>query len=362
MDLAKIFVQMKLTVIHDESRIADLVPRISEFSNTQNRVQLADLAANEAPHPEIQAISNQIAAPDPTGGSRQTYWFYERSRGSYEEMRNLTARTPAQKKQFDAMRPKNQKFDKIKFGKVWNTYLRLPHVVSLGAQKNFGRFNQWVREQGQEDWVAFFRKTVALLILWNEMERIVRRQKYQGYHHNIVAYTLAWFFDLTDMRVDLEKIWAAQAPTERILDVLEELSHIVNGHIRQTKGNVTEFSKKEECWVQLRKRTYVLPSELSEEYICSKNKPDYHSGLVSEQAAVKFCKSKGGDAWLALSKWLKERDFLSPKARSQCYNMGRTLMKGEKEPSVALSIPCMKIWNDAEIRGWAYSPDPDRLI
>jgi hypothetical protein len=95
-DLSKIFVQMKLIVIHDEDEIPTLVPQISQFSNTQNKVQVADLAANEYPHPEIQAISNNILSPDPTGGSHQTYWFYERARGSYEESRNMVAKTPAQ--------------------------------------------------------------------------------------------------------------------------------------------------------------------------------------------------------------------------------------------------------------------------
>lgn len=218
---------MKLTVIHNPEDVPRLVPKISEYSNTQNKVQMADLAANLSPHQEIQTISNNILSPDPTGGSRQTYWFYERARGSYEECRNLVAKTPAQKRQFDALRPKHQKFDKIKFGKVWNTHLLLPHVVSLGEQKNFGWFNEWLREQNEEDWKAFFRKTVTLIVLGNSTEKIVRRQGFQGYHHNIVAYTLAWLFHLTGSRIDLERIWQKQAFGEPILDVLESMSGIV---------------------------------------------------------------------------------------------------------------------------------------
>ncbi|HKJ96236.1 MAG TPA: AIPR family protein, partial [Thermoplasmataceae archaeon] len=166
-DLDDIMVPLKIIVISDEEERLRHLNMISQYSNTQNKVQLADLAANESPHPEIQAISNSIMAPDPTGGSQQSYWFYERARGSYEEMRNLSARTPAQKRRFDMMRPKKQKFDKIKFGKVWNTYLQQPYVVSMGGQKNFARFNTWLRNQDGEDWVAFFHKTVALLIMWD---------------------------------------------------------------------------------------------------------------------------------------------------------------------------------------------------
>jgi hypothetical protein len=350
-NVENISVQMKLVVIHTKDNSLPLVHKISQFSNTQNKVQVADLAANESPHPEIQAISNSILAPDPTGGSQQTYWFYERARGSYEESRNMNAKTPAQKRYFDAMRPRNQKFDKIKFGKVWNAYLRLPHVVSLGGQKNFGRFNEWLREQKEEEWVPFFRKTVALLILWNAMEKIVRRQKFEGYHHNIVAYTLAWLFHLTHSQIDLERIWQKQAVDESILDLLEAMAQVVNEHIRGTNLNITEYCKKEDCWSKLKMREFSLPTGISDEYVHENQKTEYQPSIQSETEAVEFCKSRGYQAWFDLAKWLKERDFLTPKARSQSFNMGRAVRRG-KGPSVVLSVACKKIWEDAEVRGW----------
>jgi len=351
-------VAMKLTVVHKQEEISVLVPKISEYSNTQNKVQVADLAANQAPHPEIQAISNAILAPDPTGGSQQSYWFYERTRGSYEEMRNLTAKTPAQKRQFDALRPKSQKFDKIKFGKVWNTYLRLPHVVSLGAQKNFGRFNEWLHEQVEGDWVSFFRKTVALIILWNSTEKLVRRQRYDGYHHNIVAYTLAWLFHLTNSQLDLEKIWQKQTVSENIMDVIESMAEIVNEHIRNTPQNVTEYCKKEECWNKLRDRIYSVETVLRTEYIGDGQQKAYNPRLPSEGELIDSCVSKGAEAWFKLSKWLKDRNFLTPKARSQCFNMGK-IIAGNRVPTLALSAPCKKAWDDAVIRGWSFNPEGD---
>lgn len=349
--LENLFVQMKMTVIHDDKDIPVLVPKISEFSNTQNKVQVADLAANQAPHPEIQAISNAILAPDPTGGSVQTYWFYERARGAYEESRNLVAKTTAQKRQFDSLRPKNQKFDKIKLAKVWNTFLRMPHLVSLGGQKNFGRFNEWLREQ-KEDWVEFFKKTVALLILWNHTEKIVRRQGFEGYHHNITAYTLSWFFHLTENRIDLGKIWKNQEVPASILDTLEQMSAVVNSHIRDTSQNVTEYCKKEDCWAGLKEKHFLIPAKVFDEYIAAGGSNHYVPTVTNEAEAIEFCQDKGAESWLALSKWLKDRNYLTPKARSQSFNMGRCLKKA-KAPSVALSIPCKKIWSEAVIRGWA---------
>lgn len=360
-DLQLAEVQMKLTVVHDPGKIAELVPKISEYSNTQNKVQLADLAANQSPHTEIQSISNSISAPDPTGGTRLTHWIYERARGSYEELRNLTAKTPAQKQKFDEMRPKNQKFDKIKFSKVWNTYLRQPHLVSLGGQKNFARFNVWLREQQGEDWVKFFRKTVALIILWDNTEKMVRRSGVQGYHHNIVAYTLAWFFVLTDLRIDLDKIWNSQKVGDPVREALDRLIPIVNKHIRQTESNVTEYCKREECWDKLKQTSVTLPDSLKTEFITGRA-DTYRPTVNGEEEAIKFCMGFDSNQWFALSKWLKELDFLTPKARSQSFNMGRTLSRNNgSKPSVALSVACAKIWKDAEFRGWKAQEKSEEL-
>jgi hypothetical protein len=353
-ELSDINVLAKVTVIQNPEVISVLVPKISEYSNTQNKVQLADLLANDPPHPELHSISLSMPAPDPTGGSIQTYWFYEKSRGSFEETRNLKARTPAQKKKHDALYPKRQRFDKNKFGKAWHSYLKLPYIVSLGAQKNFARFNSWLREQENEDWTAFFRKTVALVILWNETERIVRKQGFEGYRHNIVTYTLSWLFQLTNNMIDLERIWQEQKISESIRDSIETLCHKVNVHIRDTDKNISEWCKNEECWKKLKSKyteSVTLPDNLSECFICGETCSDYKPSISSEQEAVEFCKSKGDKVWFELAKWLKDRNFLSPKARSQSFNMGRCLSRG-REPSVALSIPCMKIWKEAEIRGW----------
>jgi len=351
--LESIAVQMKLTVVHNPDDVEDIVPKISEYSNTQNKVQVADLAANHPPHTEIQRISNSQLAPDPTGGSKQSYWFYERTRGSYEEQRNLTARTEAQKKQFDEMRPKSQKFDKVKFGKVWNTYLRLPHVVSCGGQKNFVKFNSWLQNQKGEDWSKFFKKTVALIILWNWTERMVRRQGYQGYHHNIVAYTLSWFFSLTEFKIDLDKIWDTQKISQPIQEFLEYLSSTVNSHIRNTTTNITEYCKREECWNKLAKLSADLPKNIETEYISGtpEKKPNYFDANPEVSEAYTFCNNFSANQWFALAKWLKERNFLTGKARSQCFNMGKALSK-KQGPSVILSVACKKIWEEAVIRGW----------
>jgi len=357
-DLSKISVQMKLVVIKDPEKIGTLVPKISEYSNTQNRVSLADLAANDPPHPELHEISKRLPAPDPTGGSKMTYWFYEKARGSYEETKRLEARTPAKIREFEAKYPKSQRFDKSIFGKAWNTYLRKPYIVSLGSQKNFANFNIWLREQ-EEDLTEFFRKTVALVMLWKNAERVIRRQSFEGYRHNITTYTLAWLFELTDSKIDLDRLWNRQSVDECLLEAIEGMSYVVNDHIRNTEKNITEWCKKEECWDNLKSLKYELPHGIEETYVSpSKNHKRYDPRIKAELEIIDFCKSKGGDAWWQLAVWLKRMGFLSGKARSQCGNMGRTLNRG-KDPSIQLATSCKKIWEEAILRGWTWDNNSD---
>ena len=365
-DLEGIAVQMKLMVINDEMRSPDLpqdqrlsdilVPKIGRFSNTQNRIQMADLLANDPPHPELHTISMNTLAPDPTGGSVQTHWFYEKARGGYEETRRLTARTPAQKRKFDQKYPRTQRFDKSKFGKAWNSYRKRPHVVCLGAMKNFAQFNAWLQDQQDEDWQAFFRKTVSLVLMWNKAERIVRRQKFGGYTHAIVAYSLAWLNYITDLRIDLERIWYAQKLDESLLDAIEILAVTVNEHIRETQLNVTEWCKKEECWEQLLKHETPNLPDLAPTFLSSGNAKRYDSTASSETENIEFCKEKDANAWFSLAKWLRERNFMQGKQRSQCYNMGKAIKNPNKEPSAVLSAACCTIWKNA-VDGYGWNPE-----
>ncbi|MFW6057088.1 MAG: hypothetical protein ACOC9B_07260, partial [Chloroflexota bacterium] len=63
------------------------------------------------------------------------------------------------------------------------------------------------------------------------------------------------------------------------------------------------------------------------------------------------------EAWFKLAKWLKARDFMKGKERSQCFNMGRAISDPNKEPSAALSFACRKVWERAV---GSYGWDPER--
>jgi len=361
--LKDISVQMKLTVIHDLKRIDELVAKMSEYSNTQNKVSPVDQHAKLKPHPDLMRISHKT--PAPADGSLITFWFYERMRCSYAELKSLTTKTQSQKKAFDLKFPTAQKFDRIKFSKVWEAHLKRPDVVCLGGQKCFTIFNMWLTEHSAPkdfDLEKFFRKTVGLLIIWNKVDskqlvkkKIEGEQMFPAHRNRIVAYSISWLIHCTEQNIDLEKIWYNQKIPKIIFDTLEKMLPIVDRHIRDTDLDVGEYCKKRICWNKLTEKEFELDERIENEYINKKNKQEYAPQVVSEEVAIEFCKEKGSDAWWKLAKWLAKGDRLTSTARSMCATMGRILGQN-REPSAKLSVPSMKHWEDAiRIHEW----DPD---
>ncbi|MCU7865352.1 MAG: AIPR family protein, partial [Candidatus Thiodiazotropha sp. (ex Lucinoma borealis)] len=93
--LDTIFVQMKLSVVEPEDVIR-VVPKISEYANSQNKVNAADFFSNHPFHIRIEEISRRLWAPSPDSSHQESKWFYERARGQYLDTKSRL--TPAEKK------------------------------------------------------------------------------------------------------------------------------------------------------------------------------------------------------------------------------------------------------------------------
>ena len=82
-----IYVQMKLNVVKNKDQFSEIVSRISEYANTQNKIAISDLSSNRPYHIALEKISRTTLAPLQRGKSIQTRWFYERARGQYKNAR-----------------------------------------------------------------------------------------------------------------------------------------------------------------------------------------------------------------------------------------------------------------------------------
>ena len=256
-DVSQTFVQMKLSVV-DPERANRLVPKISEYANSQNRVSAADFFANHPFHVRMEEFSRRMYAPSPDGTFRESKWFYERARGQYADARG--GLTQAQRKKFDMENPRRHLFTKTDLAKFVNVWEERPHEVSLGAQKNFAAFARRIGQQwktASNDFnEAWYREAVAKAIVFKATERLVTDQPwYQGgYRANIVAYAIAKTAHDVRQRgqsVDFQDIWHRQALPPAMAPALVTVAESVHEVLVAPPSgisNVTEWAKKQACW------------------------------------------------------------------------------------------------------------------
>ena len=148
-EIDKIFVQAKLTVIKKRDNFDEIVNRIAEYANTQNKVSTSDLSSNKPFHVDLEKISRSIWSPPIEGSNIQTRWFYERARGQYKNARLKEGYTPVRRKAFDIRNPRGQMITNELLAKYVNSYEEIwngkklvigPHIVVRGSQKNYVQF------------------------------------------------------------------------------------------------------------------------------------------------------------------------------------------------------------------------------
>ena len=86
-DISGIYVQAKISVIKRIEEYNDIVSRISRYANTQNKVNDADFTANNPFLVAVEKLSRYMLTPRIESSTNQTYWFFERARGQYKNLR-----------------------------------------------------------------------------------------------------------------------------------------------------------------------------------------------------------------------------------------------------------------------------------
>ncbi len=326
-DLSAVHVQAKLTVIPPEET-ENIVPKISEYANTQNKVSAADFFSNHPFHLRIEEISRRLWAPSSDGSMRETHWYYERVRGQYANAQaNLT---PAKKREFLAINPRKQMFIKTDLAKFESSWDMKPHIVSLGAQKNFVRFAEAV---GKKSWdkiekgfnELYFKRLIAKAILFRTVDRFIMKQPwYGGYKANIVTYSVAklsYMVEQTGMFLDMERIWERQSLTEEMESFLKDIAEAVNSVIQDTPQgitNVTEWCKKELCWQNVQRISMNIPPQVKRELISNEERNRRDSDARTVQRidngiqAQEYVLEKGGTFWSKIFEWSQTNRIFSP--------------------------------------------------
>jgi len=271
--LDHVYVQVKLSVV-DEIRLADVVPRISEYANTQNKVSLADLASNSPVQIRIERFSKEVSVPQKAGELHSSKWFYERARGQYKNL--FSYKTSSERKKLELMYPKTRLVTKTDLAKYELSFEGRPHHVSEGAQKCFNRYTISVLSKlgdGASLSETWFRRAMAKALLFIDLDEAVQRSSWyqtdRGYKAQIVTYAIAACADgfrEKGQQIDLDRIWREQSVPAPLLGSMLEVACSVAGILRSPPDNVrniSEFAKRDFCWEQHIKGRVGVPSEIT---------------------------------------------------------------------------------------------------
>jgi hypothetical protein len=264
---------------------------------------------------------------------------------------------------FEVTNPLRQKFTKTDLAKYENTWDQYPHLVSLGAEKNFIKFTADLVDRGypavDED---SFQRLVAKAILFRTAEKLVGAQGFGGFRAQIVTYTLAWLSHSTSQRIDLGRTWREQVLSEALCSAIVIVSKPAYDHIVNpppTRKNPGEWCKREECWEQFRKVDIKIPSGLETELLDigrptspRRNAPPSEQVVTDPEIlkAIARVSEVPGETWFKISHWAKETDNLHPWQRGLSFSLGR--LAGKKPPSAKQAVQAIKILDEAHRRGF----------
>ena len=266
-DISQIYVQVKLSVIKDSEQYADIVSRISQYANTQNKVNDADFTANNPALIEIEKFSRFVLSPVTPENNMQTCWFFERARGQYKTLRSKEGFTKSRQAAFDLKYPKKQVFTKVELAKYINAWQEVyngktmvigPHIVVRGNEKNYARFMNYNLPEIRHIDVAYFEDAVAKAILFKAADKRygtkVSGNQIGELKQVVVPYTLSLLNLITRGKLDLYKIWKNQHISNALSDFIYELMKQVNKFIieKSPVSHYIEWAKKEECWLMVK--------------------------------------------------------------------------------------------------------------
>ena len=268
-DLSEVFVQMKLSVITPEL-VEEVVPDISRFANTQNKVSEADFFSNHPFHVEMEKLSRRIPAPPKSGAFVSSKWFYERARGQYRY--GKSSGEESDRRKFEVKYPSDQVINKTEVAKYALTFDQLPFMVSRGETKFFVDFAEKVGKDWtarQEDFnEAFFKSLVAKAIVFRRLDKLVGQADWykddRGYKAQTVTYTISWLLHhLGNLgrELDLVRVWNEQEVSEELEKVLMNTAMKVAVALRNapaTVKNIGEYCKQKICWDAI--RTLDIPT------------------------------------------------------------------------------------------------------
>lgn len=317
--LENIYVPMKLTVINSDD-YDDMIQNISRYANSQNKVTDADLFSNHPFHRLFERLSQQFSAPAKYGENHNTFWYYERSRGKYQQSQFKFTKKSEQEAYLRKY-PKNQVIVKEDLAKylMAGIYLR-PDLVSRGRAKNMTEFANEIDRQMKRDRYSinekYFKDAICYAIIYKHIDKhVANAEWYQkgGVKLNIVPYTLSkiLYSIPKDKMIDLNRIWREQSIYKSFINEIDKFARIADEFINDSKGVIpTEYAKKEDTWKKFKdiKISFgqaflddLINKNILEQEITAAKREEKHTQKISIEVEIyNLAQTEGGQYWQRL--------------------------------------------------------------
>ena len=271
-DIERLYVPMKVSVL-EHTMSEKIIPKISEYSNSQNKVDASDFFSNHPFHIRMEDYSRKTPAPAVNGNQFQQYWYYERTRGQYNQGKMKFKPKSSQMKQYETRYPESQVIKLVDLAKYMEIYEGAPDKVSKGKQAIVKVFAENIRSKWAESDAEFndfyYKRVCALAIIYKGADDIVKQTDWykekHSYKANVIVYTMSIIFDYIrknakGYELDFMKVWNLQGLypelSEQIKVLCTEVYEYITDDARPIE-NVTEWCKRELFWQQAQKQKWT---------------------------------------------------------------------------------------------------------
>lgn len=353
-EMSKVFVPMKISVIRDEENSDAIMKAISTFANSQTAIKNSDFSANEPYLVDLEKFSRSEWVPN--GKNKPICkWYFERTRGQYLDQ--LAQLNGYNEKSFKIEYPKNQKITKTDIAKYEASWNMQPYNVCRGAEKNYSLFVADTKKELPLVTANYYKHIIAKGILFNTIDSIVKSKKLGGYKANMNTYLMAAISFLSEKRLDLTYIWENQVVQQDVTDKIEELIPMVWNHLTVSSStgsqfsNVGEWSKKPECWNRLKLKLGEY-EKFHEDIMQTETNEDGSYLNEAQQSQIQEAEAIEANYWFGLANWAKSRDLLTPLERKSAFNFGTMRSRNRPFKSLKQVQFALKLVEKAEELGY----------
>lgn len=352
--LDKVFVPMKISVIRDVEDRDSIIKTISTTANSQTAIKNSDFSANEPYLIDLEKFSRTEWVPN---GNNVPIckWYFERTRGQYLDQ--LAQLSGYNEKSFKIEYPKKQKITKTDVAKYevsWNMH---PYNVCKGTEPNYSFFVAEINKERPVVTAKYYKHLIAKGILYETIDSIVSSKRLGGYKSKMNAYIMASISYLSDKNLNLTYIWENQKVQPEVINKIEELIPVVWRHLTvdSVSGsnilNVGDWSKKPECWRRLKLILNEYDKFKSELMQVETNEDGTYLNEEQENC-IKSAEAIEAKYWFELANWAKSSGLMNPMDRKAAFNFGTMRSRGRSIKTLKQALYALKLIERAHDLGW----------